>query len=209
VTALRILLAALLPIAPLAVSAEEPATGDVSAVRAPVEALYIALADVMKRADELGFEGRYETLRPVVASSYDLAFMASRVLGRRFRDLSPEQQTAWTETFERLTVATYADRFDGFGGEALEVGAVEESTADTRIVRSRIVPTDDDPVDVDYRLRNGGEGWRIVDVYLSGTVSELALRRSEYAGVLKKDGFDALRAKVETKIAEAEADTGS
>ena len=61
---------------------------------------------------------------------------------------------------------------------------------------------------LDYRMRPNGEGeWRIVDVYLSGTVSELALRRSDYSGVLRSDGFEALRTAVETKIAAAEAGT--
>ena len=42
---------------------------------------------------------------------------------------------------------------------------------------------------------------RIIDVYMNGTVSEIALRRSEFSAVLERDGFDALLAELESKIA--------
>lgn len=195
--------------APGPAHAEEaaPAADATPPVRAPVEALYGGLLDVMKRAEELGFEGRYAALEPVVTREYDLDFMASKVLGRGFAELSDEQRAEWLATFRRLTVSTYADRFDGYAGERFEIGDAEASAAGTWIVRTRLVPQGDDPVELDYRMRDGGSGWRIVDVYLSGTVSELALRRSEYSAVLKRDGFSALTAAVEEKIAEAEAGT--
>jgi len=181
---------------------------DAAAVRAPIERLYAALLEVMQQADELGFAGRFAKLEPVVKGTYDLEFMASRVIGRQYQRLEPEQQAIWLETFGRLTISTYADRFDGFDGERLEIGDVETSRGGTSIVRTVLYPAKDDPVQLDYRMRPNGEGeWRIVDVYLSGTVSELALRRSDYSGVLRSDGFEALRTAVETKIAAAEAGT--
>ena len=178
-----------------------------SAIRAPVEALYATLLEVMQQADALGFPGRYAKLEPVVKTAYDIEFMASRVVGRQYQKLDPEQQAAWLDTFGRLTIATYADRFDGFDGERLEMGTVESSSGGTWIVRTVLYPSDDEPVQLDYRMRNTAEAWRIVDVYLGGTVSELALRRSDYSGVLRKDGFEALEKAIEAKIAEAEAGT--
>ena len=188
-------------------SQEAPAAPTEAELRAPVEALYAALLDVMREAEALGFSGRYAKLEPVVKSSYDFEFMASRVVGRQYQRLEPAQQATWRETFARLTVSTYADRFDGFDGERFEIGAVEESAGGTHIVRTKLHPADDDPVQLDYRMRRSDDGWRIVDVYLSGTVSELALRRSDYSGVLRNDGFDALLTAVEAKIAAAEAGT--
>jgi phospholipid transport system substrate-binding protein len=206
-----LLFASLVALLPLPVAAEEPAApasaADAAAVREPVEKLYAALPDVMKRAEELGFEGRYRILEPVIGASYDVPFMAELILGRQWRALSPEQQKLWLETFARLTVSTYADRFDGFAGESFEVGAVEAGTQGTSVVRTKIVRSDDDPVSLDYRMRLAPAGWRIIDVFLNGTVSELALRRSEYGALMRRDGFDALIAAVKQKIAAAEAGT--
>jgi len=161
----------------------------------------------MKRANELGFAGRYRVLDPVMTASYDIPFMAELILGRQWKSLSPEQQKRWVETFSRLTVSTYADRFDAYSGERFEVGAVEPATQGTSMVRTILVRTDGDPVKLDYRMRQNAGAWRIIDVYLSGTVSELALRRSEYSALMRRDGFDALLAAVGEKIAAAEAGT--
>jgi phospholipid transport system substrate-binding protein len=191
-------------------AAETPAAPpppDAAVVREPVERLYAALLDVMKRAAELGFEGRYRALEPVIGASYDVPFMAELILGRQWRALSPEQQKLWLETFARLTVSTYADRFDSYSGESFEVGDVESGTQGTSLVRTKLMRSGGDPVSLDYRMRNGANGWRIIDVFLNGTVSELALRRSEYAALMRRDGFDALLAAVKQKIAAAEAGT--
>lgn len=184
--------------------AEPAAAADPAALRAPVERLYAALADAGLRADALGFEGRYQALEPVVASSYDLAFMAQLILGSEWRRLAPEQQARWVETFGRFTVSTYADRFDR-ADLRFEIGATEPAAQGTSLVRTSLQRGSNEPVALDYRVRPSEAGWRIVDVYLSGTVSELALRRSEYASLVKRDGFDALLAAIDQKIAAARA----
>ena len=63
-----------------------------------------------------------------------------------------------------------------------------------------MVTPNEAPIAINYRMRPDGDGWRIIDVYLNGTVSELALRRSEYAAVLQRDGFDRLVASIDEKI---------
>jgi phospholipid transport system substrate-binding protein len=188
--------------------AQAGAGPDDAATRAPVERLYAALGDVMKRAGSLDFAGRYAALAPVVAESFDLAFMAELILGRPYKELTPEQQQTWLETFARLTTSTYADRFDSDSGVRFEVDGVEPAAQGTALVRTRLLRTDGDPVKLDYRMRKAAAGWRISDVFLSGTVSELALRRSEYGALMRREGFDALLAAVRKKIAAAEAGTG-
>jgi phospholipid transport system substrate-binding protein len=192
--------------------AETPAApapaADVASARAPVERLYAGLGDVMKRSGELDFAGRYAALEPVVGGSFDLPFMAELILGRPFKTLTPEQQKTWVDTFARLTTSTYADRFDSDSGVRFEVDGVEPAAQGTSVVRTRLLRTDGDPVKLDYRMRPTAAGWRISDVFLSGTVSELALRRSEYGALMRREGFDALLAAVRKKIAAAEAGTG-
>ena len=170
-------------------------------------ALYAGLGDVIARA-RLDFAGRYAALQPVVAESFDLQFMAELILGRPYKELAPEQQQTWVETFARLTTSTYADRFDSDSGVRFEIDAVEPAAQGTALVRTRLLRTDGEPVKLDYRMRNAAAGWRISDVFLSGTVSELALRRSEYGALMRREGFDALLAAVRKKIAAAEAGTG-
>jgi phospholipid transport system substrate-binding protein len=178
--------------------ADEAATG---AARASVEQLYATLQDVMQRGEQLSYEERYAELDPVIRQAYDLPFMSAKTLGRYWKDLSEQDRERWVSTFSRLTVSTYADRFGEYSGQQFEVLAVEPSGHETLMVRTQIVPTDEKPVDLDYRLRGADGSWRIIDVFMNGTVSELALRRSEYSSVFKRDGFESLLSSLEEKIA--------
>ena len=74
------------------------------------------------------------------------------------------------------------------------------------IVENELISPDRDPVRLNYVLRQFKAEWRVIDVQLGATVSELALRRSEYGSVISRDGVDALIALLNNKIAEIEAD---
>jgi phospholipid transport system substrate-binding protein len=169
-----------------------------------VERLHAALLGVMKEADALGYAGRAERLRPVLADVYDVAFMARRSIGSQWDALGEDQRRAFVETFGRFTVASYASNFDGFSGQSFHTDAEEASIQATQLVRTRLVRPGDTDVHLDYRLHRDGERWRIIDVYYDGTVSELARRRAEYSAVIKRDGFDALIAAIDRKIADLE-----
>jgi phospholipid transport system substrate-binding protein len=98
--------------------------------------------------------------------------------------------------------ANYAGRFNRYSGQTFETLGNEPAAHGTAIVRTRLRNPTGEDVDLTYRLHPAAAGWRIVDIYLKGTVSELALRRSEYAAVLQRDGFDSLLRIVEERITE-------
>jgi phospholipid transport system substrate-binding protein len=173
---------------------------DLDAARKPIEALYAVLVECLKNADALGLEGRRAKIAPAVEAGYDLPFMAEKILGRHWAALAEPERTRWVETFGNLTIATYAERMNGFTGQRFEVLKVEPSQRDTAVVYTQVVTPKEAPIAINYRMRQNGDGWRIVDVYLNGTVSELALRRSEYAAVLQRDGFEKLVASIDEKI---------
>jgi phospholipid transport system substrate-binding protein len=195
---MRFALASLLAL--LVVSPGRAAAAEVEAARKPIEALYAVLVECLRNADALGLEGRRARIAPAVAASYDLPFMAEKILGRHWRALGEADRARWTETFGSLTVATYAERMTGFTGQVFEVLKVEPSQRGTAVVYSQVVTPNEAPIAINYRMRPDGDGWRIIDVYLNGTVSELALRRSEYAAVLQRDGFERLVASIDEKI---------
>lgn len=182
-----------------AASPPAAATAVVAAV-ATVERLDAGLLDAMKRAKELGYEGRRRALEPLVTEVYDLPFMARTAAGKHWRTLSEAQQQKLVGTFSRMTIANYAGRFTGYGGERFEIRGEETAGQGTTLVRTALVGPSE-TTQLDYRLRSGSDGrWRIIDVFLNGTVSELALRRSEYSAVIEREGFDALITSLEAKI---------
>ena len=165
-----------------------------------IEAFHAGLLSIMKEAEALGFEGRIDRLAPLMAGTFDLDFMASKTVGRHWRKLSDEDKLRWAETFTRFTTANYAGRFTGFTGEEFVTLGVEDAARETRVVMTKIVIPDDEDVQLNYRVINRDGVWRVIDVYLNGTVSELALRRSEYSSALKREGFEQLVASIENKI---------
>lgn len=186
--------------ATLLLSPAPAARSDAGAPVAGIERLNAALLDVMHRADELGFEGRREVLTPTIRECFDLPYMAAKATGRHWRELEDRDRARMVDRFSRMTLATYASRFDGYEGEKFEILGEEPSVQGTVLVRSRIAPADEEPVELTYRLHTTPQGWRIIDVFLQGTVSELALRRSDYTSVIKRDGFDALIEGLDGKI---------
>ena len=50
-----------------------------------------------------------------------------------------------------------------------------------KFVKSTMKPGSGDTVAFNYRLHQAGTSWKIVDVYLAGTISQLAQKRSDFA----------------------------
>jgi phospholipid transport system substrate-binding protein len=125
--------------------------------------------------------------------------MAAKVLGRHWRSVPPADQKRWIDAFTGLTVKTYSEQFDENTGLVFEVGAVQAAPGGTALVRTKLRRANDTPVAIDYRLRPVASGWRVIDIFLNGTVSELALRRSEYTSVLERDGFAKLVTTLQTR----------
>jgi phospholipid transport system substrate-binding protein len=48
-------------------------------------------------------------------------------------------------------------------------------------------------------MRQEGGGWLVSDIYLDGTISEIATRRSEFAAIVRSQGVDGLVAALNRK----------
>src|SRR5215813_11415636 len=163
-----------------------------------VRGLYDALLNTMKNGRTLGQSGRFARLDPVIRRSFDIAEMARLSVGRSWTGLSEAQRQQMTESYGRYISAIYADRFDSYAGQKLEVTG-EEAAPSGVMVKSQIIKASGEPVKVDYIMHRNGDNWLISDIYLDGAISEVATRRSEFAAILKKDGIDGLIAALNRK----------
>lgn len=170
-----------------------------SSPRQTVERFNASLIEVMKRAAQLDFAGRYAFLEPKVAESFNLPLMIRVAAGSSWRHAAPAEQVALAAAFKRMSVSTYASRFDGFSGESFETLGERAGPQKTTLVDTRLNRPDDDPVKITYVTRKAGEDWKIVDVLVDGGISELAVRHSEYRKVLKDGGVAALVRELKAK----------
>jgi phospholipid transport system substrate-binding protein len=163
-----------------------------------VQGLYNTLLSTMKNGRILGQSGRFAQLEPAIRRSFDVASMSRLSVGPTWASLTETQRQQVTESFARYISAIYADRFDSYSGQKLQVTG-EEPAATGVMVRSQIVKANGEPVKVDYLMRRSGDTWLISDIYLDGTISELATRRSEFAAILRNQGIDGLIAALNRK----------
>jgi phospholipid transport system substrate-binding protein len=169
---------------------------------AVIQRFYDALLSVMKEAKHLTFDQRYQRLAAVIPATFDLGLTTRLSVGPSWAQMSPDQQRRLADVFSRYTISLYANRFDDFNGERFEVDPNPVANPSGTLVQTKLVKSDGDKVTLNYLMRQGGGGsWQVIDVYLSGTISELATRRSEFAGVLQTSGADGLIKLLEDRTA--------
>jgi phospholipid transport system substrate-binding protein len=156
-----------------------------------VRNLYAQLLDTMQRAGSLGARGRYQKLEPIIRTAFDVPFMSRLSVGPSWSRLTPEQKQRAATAYGRYVAALYATRFDSYSGERFEV-LNEQKIKHGTLVRTQIVKSNGEPVSVNYILHDNDHAWQIRDAYLSGSISELATRRSEFANILRVSGIDGL-----------------
>jgi phospholipid transport system substrate-binding protein len=186
-----------------------PAAAQQAGPVAVIEELNAALLEVMTAADELGYEGRYRKLAPVLEASYDFPFMTRIASGTSWRDMTAQQQAELVALFTEMSIANYAARFDGYGGEEFEIQGEAPGPRDAVVVESQLLRPDDKPVGLNYVMRDQAGSWRIVDVLLDAKYSELARQKAEFAAVLQNGGVADLKALLQDKIATLKAEAGS
>jgi phospholipid transport system substrate-binding protein len=208
-------LAAILFFAAAALATPLQAASDAdSGPSAPVARLTSTLLETMKEAATLGFEGRRDKLAPALRETFNFGFMARLSIGAQWRKLSAAEQADFVDLFARMSTATFAARFDGYSGQTFELRPGRDGPRGTRLIPTQLIHPDPgkEPVTISFLMREQGENgevWRAVDVYLKGTYSELATKRSEYSSVIRRKGFDALVETIEARIAELRKDDGA
>jgi phospholipid transport system substrate-binding protein len=180
-------------------SAAAPAT--TPGPSAVVQQFYAELLDAMQHAAALGAKGRYQKLETAVLSTFDIPFMARLSIGPTWYTLTPEQKRTAAAAYGRYIGAVYAARFDGYSGQKFEVLG-EERIKHGILVRTQIIKASGEPVLINYVLHDNDIAWQIRDVYIGDAISELATRRSEFAGILRSSGIDGLIATLNKKADE-------
>ncbi|MDO9710797.1 ABC transporter substrate-binding protein [Paracraurococcus lichenis] len=181
-----LLLAALAPLPALA-------QGSPAAV---IEGFNATLLAVMKDAQRLGLRGRAQRLRPAMEQAFNLPAMTRISVGPAWTQIPPAGQQSLVQAFSDWSIATFAHRFDGFSGESFRIEGENTLQSGDRLVRTQLVRPADQPVALNYLMRESGGAWRVVDVYLEGTVSELASRRAEFTTLLREGGAPRLEAEL-------------
>jgi len=182
----------------IAGTATEPAVATSEAEQI-VQRLEDALLEAMKLGDQTGFDSRFNTIEPIVREDFDMTMISRLVLGRHWTKLSAADRAKFVDTFTQYVISDYASEFDHYNDQQFEILSVKEQRAGVAIVSSQLLTKSGKTHRFDYQLRKTHDRWHIVNIAVDG-VSDLAMKRSQYTSVIKKDGFAALLDTLESRI---------
>ncbi len=178
-------------------SATEVSPAEARAATLPVREFYDSLLYSMKHAKQLGIRGRFAHLEPAVSNAFDFKVMTQFTVGQYWDKMTPPERVALMDAFRKLTTANYARSFNGYGGESFTVKPTVEHRDGDDIVSTQMNLPGKAPIPFIYRMHKTPEGWRIVDIYLNGYISEVATRRADFASTLQSGGVAALTTKLD------------
>lgn len=171
--------------------------------RAPVQALDDGLLSMMKNAGQLGYKGRVDRIGPVIDQVFNLPLMTRLAVGPSWNGMAPADKTALVAAFRRMTIAQYAANFDDWSGQVFTIDPKIESRGSDKVIRTVLVQPKGTSENLAYRLRQTGGQWWVIDVYYRNSISQLATRRSDFAGILASGGAKALIAHLDQLTAKA------
>jgi phospholipid transport system substrate-binding protein len=180
-----------------------PARAQSDSVVAPIQQLVNGLTNVMKAgSSKAPFDQRYAALAPVITGTFDLPTILRESVGPTWDSLPPDQQSMLQQAFERYTVSSYVNSFDSYNGQQFVVNPDPRVVGNDKVVRTEIIPRSGDKHVLDYVMRDTGGGtWKVSDVLADGSVSRVAVQRSDFRRLLTKGGAPALAESLRTKSA--------
>jgi phospholipid transport system substrate-binding protein len=179
------------------------AADDIPDAAIPIQALCNALLVIMKAGRATPFPQRFATLAPIVDRALNIQLILQVAVGPRWASSTPEQQSALQSAFRSYTIATYVENFDEYSGDRFEVPPELRPVGDgDQIVHTRFISSSGDPRVIDYVMRQTDGVWKAADVLLDGTISRVAVLRSEFRHILAEGGLPALLKELQQKVSD-------
>ncbi len=172
------------------------------AALAPIQALNLGLLAIMRAGKAAPFAQRFQTLAPAVDQAFDLEAILQAVVGPRWAAFSEADKAGLRPEFRRFTIASWVANFDNFSGEVFTTQPTPRPLGDgALVVETQFAAPGATPVGLSYVMRQMGPAWRAVDILAEGTISRVAVMRSDFRQVLAQGGAAALMARLREKNA--------
>jgi phospholipid transport system substrate-binding protein len=142
-------------------------------------------------------------LAPVVDETFDLSAVLQAAIGLSWVALPPDQMASLQAAFRRYTISSYVSNFDDYSGQTFRISSNVRSVGNGRVVvQSYIVPKDDTPKELSYVMKQMPGSWRAVDVLADGSISQVAVQRSDFRSLLVRGGAPALLGSLQRKVSD-------
>ncbi|HEX3574207.1 MAG TPA: ABC transporter substrate-binding protein [Rhodopila sp.] len=165
----------------------------------PIQQLINGLLQIMKAGPGTPFQQRFDILAPIIDRTFDLSAILEESVGGSWSTLPPDQQKTLADAFRRYTVASYVNSFDDYNGQHFTVSPDTRTVGAQQVVQTQVIPKNGNSHELDYVMRQTSAGWRVVDVLADGSISRVAVQRSDFRRLLARGGAQALAESLRTK----------
>lgn len=134
----------------------------------------------------------YDLVENKILPYIDFQRMTSLAAGKNWRDATPEQQKQLVNEFRNLLVHTYSGAIVQIKDQRVEFKPMRAAPEDTEVeVRSQVIQSRGEPIQLNYRLAKQGTGWKIYDINVLGAWL-VETYKGSFAAEISKSGIDGL-----------------
>lgn len=133
----------------------------------------------------------FESTLKNVKQNYNSEKMLSMIIGNQWKNVGNEKRKEIINVFEEYIAKNYVRRFNKMKDFSF-VENKEQNVGKFVMVRSNLVIGKEEKVSISYLLSNDKNEWKIFDVLLAGSVSEIATKKSEFRSFIKGRDIDPL-----------------
>lgn len=185
---------------PLVLAAGGAGAQTAAGAPATISQFYGVLLNVMKAGRSTPFPQRYQMLAPAVDAAFDLEGILRVSVGAHWTSLPPAQQQALLNVFRAFTISNYVSSFHSYKGRVIAVSPTTRPVGSSQVVTTTITKPSRDPLRIDYVMRDESNGWKVVDVLLDGTISRVAVQRSDFSSLVSNGDASRLIATLKSKV---------
>jgi phospholipid transport system substrate-binding protein len=129
----------------------------------------------------------------VMDQVFDLPAILQVSVGPNWFSLPADQQRTLEVAFRRYTLANYVSNFDNYTGQRFDVQPDTKPLPNgEQLAQTKIIASSGESHELDYVMRNVGGAWRVVDVLADGSISRVAVQRSDFRRLVERGGAKAL-----------------
>jgi phospholipid transport system substrate-binding protein len=176
-----------------------------SATESPDEMIKRVSNDVLKQvqSNQSIKDGNVAEMQKLVDQKIlpytDFDRMTASAVGRSWSKATPEQQKQLVDGFKTLLIKTYSGAMSSTSDAKLVFRPTKvDANATDAVVRSQVLQSGSDPIQLDYRVNKTDGGWKINDVNVVG-VWLVENYRTQFQSEITNNGIDGLIASLNAK----------
>jgi phospholipid transport system substrate-binding protein len=139
-------------------------------------------------------------LAPTVDQVFDLQRIIRFSVGAYWGSLPEAQQQKLIQVFRSFIIATYVANFHTYGGEISSVSPTTRPVGAQQVVTSTLSKPSGDSLRIDYVMGQADGGRKVQDILLDGTISRVAVQRSDFTALLSQGDASQLIAGLQQKV---------